>query len=252
MIEALGVWLRQVVAAVLLAALIDLLLPNRTMQRYVRLVAGLFILLTLASPLLHWIKGDMDAKLTAGIRWAEREPYDTPGEDQGELASIMADARRISEGRTEQAAKLAAVGLEAQIKAAIEQEEGAAVDRVDVQASLLQDGTLEVGEVTVRMKSKSTENREAGGSSPIAEVDPVAPVSVDIAVGTLTQDEDGEASKDAQSEDAAAEAAAEANAAGVTDDGQAARIAAIVAGRFGIPTAKVAVIGPSGPSGQGG
>ena len=43
MIEALGVWLRQVVAAVLLAALIDLLLPNRTMQRYVRLVAGLFI-----------------------------------------------------------------------------------------------------------------------------------------------------------------------------------------------------------------
>lgn len=249
MIEALGVWLRQVVAAVLLAALIDLLLPNRTMQRYVRLVAGLFILLTLAAPLLHWIKGDMDAKLTAGIRWAEREPYDTSGEGQGELESIMADARRISEGRTEQAAQLAAAGLEAQIKAAIEQEEDVEVDGVKVQASVGQDGTLDVGGVTVRMKPTATGQRETDGRSPIAEVDPVAPVSVDFDVGTLTQDEDDEAPKDAHSEEAAAAAAAEANAAESTDQGQAARIAAIVAGRFGIPTAKVAVIGSTGQGG---
>jgi stage III sporulation protein AF len=67
LIEGLSDWLRQIIAVVLLASLIDLLLPNRTMQKYVRLVAGLFILMTVATPILHWMKGDFSSKLAESL-----------------------------------------------------------------------------------------------------------------------------------------------------------------------------------------
>ncbi|CAI6055402.1 stage III sporulation protein AF [Cohnella sp. JJ-181] len=238
--EALGGWLRQVVAAVLLAALIDLLLPNRTMQRYVRLVAGLFILLTLAAPLLTWIQGDMDAKLAAGIEWAEREPG--MEEDEGELAWIMAEAKRIGDGRNDQAAELAATGLEAQIRSAVEQEEGVTVDGVDVQAAWSADGTLEVGAVTVRLKPSGRAERTADASdAPIAAVDPVEPVTVDIDVGEA-RGPDGPAVRADAEVDGEPDAVDEAAAA------RAGRIAALIAGRFGIATARIDVV-PAGRQG---
>ncbi|WP_217592643.1 stage III sporulation protein AF [Cohnella sp. GbtcB17] len=229
MIEALGGWLRQVVAAVLLAALIDLLLPNRTMQRYVRLVAGLFILLTLAGPLLSWIQGDMDAKLAAGIEWAERGP--AVGEDGGQLEAIMAEAKRIGAGRDEQAAELAVKGLEAQIKAVVEQEEGTAVKTVKVEAAPSADGTLAVEAVKIRLADPGTAAAAEGGE-PVAEVEPVAPVVVDIDIGTNADD--------GKNYDRAAPAAAQTDAQ-PADDGLEGRIAALVAGRFGIGTSKVEV-----------
>lgn len=232
MIEALGGWLRQVVAAVLLAALIDLLLPNRTMQRYVRLVAGLFILLTLAGPLLSWIQGDMDAKLAAGIEWAERGPADgEDGEDGGQLEAIMAEAKRIGADRDEQAAELAVTGLEAQIKAVVEQEEGMAVKAVEVKAAPSADGTLAVEAVKIRLAGPGTAAAAEGGE-PVAEVEPVAPVVVDIDIGT-----DADNGKESER----AEPAAAQTGAQPTDDGLEGRIAAVVAGRFGIGTSKVEV-----------
>ncbi|MDG0813207.1 stage III sporulation protein AF [Cohnella rhizosphaerae] len=232
--EALGGWLRQVVAAVLLAALIDLLLPNRTMQRYVRLVAGLFILLTLAGPLLSWIKGDMEAKLTAGIEWAEREP--AGGDDGSQLEAILAEAKRIGAGRDEQAAKLAVAGLEAGIKTVVEQEEGVVVEAVEVTATPAADGALTVERVKVRLADSNTVIA-AESDEPIAEVDPVSPVVVDIDIGADTDKGEGG--------DRAVPAAAQ-NAAGQADDGREGRIAALVAGRFGIGTSKVDVYGASG------
>lgn len=229
MIEALGGWLRQVVAAVLLAALIDLLLPNRTMQRYVRLVAGLFILLTLAGPLLSWIQGDMDAKLAAGIEWAEREPVG--GEDGSQLEAILAEAKRIGAGRDEQAAELAVTGLEAQIKAVVEQEEGAAVKTVEVEAAPSADGTLAVEAVKIRLAAPGTAAAAEGGE-PVAEVEPVAPVVVDIDIGT---DADN-GKNDDRAEPAAAQTGPQ-----PADDGLVGRIAALIAGRFGIGTSKVEV-----------
>ncbi|SFB20224.1 stage III sporulation protein AF [Cohnella sp. OV330] len=235
MIEALGGWLRQVVAAVLLAALIDLLLPNRTMQRYVRLVAGLFILLTLAGPLLSWIQGDMDAKLAAGIEWAEREPVG--GEDRSQLEAIMAEAKRIGAGMDEQAAKLAVAGLEAQIKAVVEQEEDVKVGSVEVSAEPAADGALAVESVKIRLVAPEA-GITAEGGEPIAEVEPVSPVVVDVEVGTGADDRSDE------DVDRAVPAAQTGEA--TADNGRDGRIAALVAGRFGIGTSKIEVAAAGG------
>ncbi|MEK0314269.1 stage III sporulation protein AF [Cohnella sp. 56] len=236
--EALGGWLRQVVAAVLLAALIDLLLPNRTMQRYVRLVAGLFILLTLASPLLSWVKGDMSAKVAAGIQWAEREPYGESGE--GELAQIMAEAKRIGGTRNDQAAKLAVAELESQIKAAVEREAGVAVDDVTVDAVVMKDGTMDVDGVTVRLGGAASTESASDGRAPIAEVEPVAPVQVDIAIDAAGGSPGGDMPA----------AASPAEDDMPADAGQTQQISALIAGRFGIGTDRIEVKSASAaPSG---
>jgi stage III sporulation protein AF len=63
MLTWLAVWLQQIIAVVLLAGFIDLLLPNKSMQRYVRLIAGLIILLTIMSPIIRLLQGDFSSRL---------------------------------------------------------------------------------------------------------------------------------------------------------------------------------------------
>lgn len=47
----LTLWLKKIILLVLLAAFLDLILPNTTLQRYVKMVMGLILLLTIISPL---------------------------------------------------------------------------------------------------------------------------------------------------------------------------------------------------------
>ncbi|NEZ41613.1 stage III sporulation protein AF [Paenibacillus alvei] len=55
----LSQWMKEIIMIIMLATFIDLLLPNRSMQRYVKLMLSLIILLTLLSPVLKLF----DAKL---------------------------------------------------------------------------------------------------------------------------------------------------------------------------------------------
>ena len=56
MIELLSGWLKQIVILVLIAAFMDLLLPNNSMERYIKLVMGLLIILAILSPVFQWIR----------------------------------------------------------------------------------------------------------------------------------------------------------------------------------------------------
>ncbi|MCF8563588.1 stage III sporulation protein AF [Alicyclobacillus tolerans] len=55
---ALGVWLKQIIMIVLLAVFSDLLLPTKTMQKYVRSVMGLAIIAAMLQPILPFFKRD--------------------------------------------------------------------------------------------------------------------------------------------------------------------------------------------------
>lgn len=146
LMEALSGWLKQIVAVVLLAGLVDLLLPNRTMQRYVRLIAGLIILLTIATPIMHGISSDFDSKLAAGVRMFEVDSRDT----SNELARIEEEGRRWRQRSNEEAANLAASRLENAIRDDVRLVSG--LDEVDVQVTVQQhaDKSMEVQQVIVR------------------------------------------------------------------------------------------------------
>lgn len=242
--DGLSHWLRQIIAVILLASLIDLLLPNRTMQRYVRLVAGLFILMTLATPILHWMKGDFTNKLSQGLSAIETEPQNAP--DQ--LAMIEADGSKLRDKQNAQAAKLVTARLEASIRSEVEQNENRGVSKVDVSLERGPDGEVQVAKVVVLLEETPEDKASADEAAPtgdtassgISDIDPVAPVDIRIEVeswpktnATATDATDGE------SVPAAAKAVEEADRETRT------RVSALIASRFGIATKAIEVMTPT-------
>ncbi|SEN22887.1 stage III sporulation protein AF [Lihuaxuella thermophila] len=59
-IEWLGDWLKQIILLILIATFMDLLLPNHTMERYVKLVMGLLIILAILSPIFNLLQKDLN------------------------------------------------------------------------------------------------------------------------------------------------------------------------------------------------
>ncbi|BBI33073.1 stage III sporulation protein AF [Cohnella abietis] len=230
--EGLSNWLRQIIAVVLLASIVDLLLPNRTMQRYVRLVAGLFILMTLATPILHWMKGDFSSKLTEGLNAVEREPQGAV--DQ--LAMIEAEGAKLRDKQSLQAAKLVTAKLESAIRDEVEQSEQRQVRKVDVVLERVSNGSLTIAKVVIVLEPEPSKTGDRSSPPVVKEVEPIA--AVDIHVQVEEWPDAKVASPDtSRKSDQAVAAEAEAEADRVTRS----RISALVANRFGMAASIVEV-----------
>ncbi len=62
MVSWMSDWLKQIVLLVLIATFIDLLLPNNRLDRYVKLVMGLLIILAMLSPVFQLLSEDHDLR----------------------------------------------------------------------------------------------------------------------------------------------------------------------------------------------
>lgn len=228
LMDGLAGWLRQIIAVLLLASIVDLLLPNRTMQRYVRLVAGLFILLTVATPVLGWMKGDFGSRLAEGLSAVERSPRNAPEQ----LAMIEAEGEKLRDRQADQAADLVRTKLAAAIRADVEASEGREVRSVDVRTAKDESGSWTVTGVKVVLEG--TGEPEAGSSpepGEIAAVQGIAPIAdVDIRVevgGAAGASEPPDASGGTEAQEAFAPTAA-------LDPDAESRIVSLVANKFGI------------------
>lgn len=219
LMEGLAGWLRQIIAVVLLASLVDLLLPNRTMQRYVRLVAGLFILLTVATPVLQWVKGDFNGKLAAGMEAVERTPEAAPDE----LALIEREGEKLRNRQNIQAADLVSVRLASAIQNEVEASENRKVRKVDVQTTRTDDGAWTVAKVTVLLEPERQTLEQNGNLPPIGEVKPIEEVNIDISVDTWPGSNE-QPDHEAQHQDVESPA----------DRPTQLRVSAFIANRFGI------------------
>ncbi|XID94145.1 stage III sporulation protein AF [Paenibacillaceae bacterium WGS1546] len=225
LMEGLTGWLRQIVAVILLASLIDLLLPNRTMQRYVRLVAGLFILTTVAMPIMQWIKGDVDGKLAAGLQAVER----APGDADAQLARIEAEGAKLREGHLAQAERLVSAKLEAEIRGELERSGHEGVRDVAVSLGRGKDGEWAAAKVVVELAPAGSGQDPGGGES--SRIREVEDVNVVVRVGELSI-----------ANPRAIPAAAGGEPPESADRETAARISALLAGRFGISAEVVEVV----------
>ena len=142
MLNWLSSWLQQIIAVVLLAGLIDLLLPNKAMQRYVRLVAGLIILLTIMSPIIRLLQGDFNAKLDQDVEgWFQgvkdkdiRMPT---------LEDIQKDADVMKKNQQTSALTLTEKKLSEEMRQKIEQRTGREVEAVALQLQVVTTGVTE-------------------------------------------------------------------------------------------------------------
>lgn len=236
LMEGLSHWLRQIIAVILLASLIDLLLPNRTMQRYVRLVAGLFILMTVATPIMHWMKGDFTSKLADGLNAVEQ----TPQGAAEQLAMIEAEGAKLRDKQDAQAADLVTARLESSIQREVEQSEHRGVQKVDVVWERGEDGSLSVAKVMILLEPEQKVAVSSPKSLPVKEVEPIAAVDIQIHVDTLPKPDQETASASPDSKNVPALAAEQASVREIR-----LRISALIAGRFGLPASIVEVKSPT-------
>lgn len=177
----LGGWLKELILIIMLAAFAELLLPNNNMQRYARTVIGLFLLLTILSPILELFQRGMDAGklLSAADSWQleSGSAASAAGTDKMKpVDAVMKDGTKLQNANLEQAKKLVETQLAAGIKEGIERDEGMAVESVQAIVKVDDRGKASLDSVRVTL-GKPAKEVESGGGSPI---EPVKPVEVRI------------------------------------------------------------------------
>ena len=194
MMTWLSDWLRDIIAVILLAVLVELLLPNKAMQRYARLVVGLFILLTILSPVLRLFQEDIGPKLDAGIRmWSERSA--DRNVKMPTLEEIERKAAELTEQRNLETAKLMERTLEAGMLAELRKAHGRSIEDVDVY--LVLDADAKEGEapaiegVTVTLRAPQDPASQSDGNES-RDVEEVLPVSVSVRVEAPPNGQTGE------------------------------------------------------------
>jgi len=186
MLEWLAGWLKTVIAVVLLAGLVELLLPGKAMQRYARLVVGLLVLLTLLTPLLKVFGADPGRLLEDGLRrWEASRPSGMP--DMPGLEQIKREADRLRIDREKQAAALAERQLAAAMAAEAEAATGRKTAGVDIRFA---DGRGAVLAVEIRLDGDAggagaKPGAAAGEGGSEAADGGAGPEGTDVSVGTV-------------------------------------------------------------------
>ncbi|WP_374019947.1 stage III sporulation protein AF [Paenibacillus thiaminolyticus] len=182
-------WLKEIIMVILLAAFIDLLLPNRSMQRYVKLMLSLIILLTLLSPVLRLFDSNVTAELAR--EWNSLLSTSSPKSPEGKtLEQIRWEGERLARAREQEALRLAGAQMEASMKEQINRallqagaagsSGGTAVQVAAVHVTLAQDGrqgqpAIERIALTLE-EAPVTEQAAAPGSGGPPEPNPVAAI----------------------------------------------------------------------------
>ncbi|MBE3553438.1 MAG: stage III sporulation protein AF [Thermicanus sp.] len=172
MLSYLSDWLKQLISLVLLATIADLLLPNAKIQKYTKVVIGLFILVTMLNPLLQFFKmGDLPDKMAA-------ESYLFLKGKDGETNSL--DPQRLRKIKAEQEKEMLAY-LSQNLAYTIEQElkdQMQVESRAEVNLTFSAEKEPKIEKILVyllgqvhKKDNKGEGNREQG--NPIMPVDPI-------------------------------------------------------------------------------
>lgn len=177
MIEFLSDWMRGLILVIFLAVFLDMLLPNDKMQRYVRLVMGLLIILIMLSPILKIYNGvnvyRMDFSLNA-IMTGENEKV-LPSADE-----VLAQGAKLSENTSSQTVEQWKTAIAEHIGRTVERDHPVSVKQVEVTFDL--DGAGRPQNIA-GLHLILTAKQDASAVQPIKPVEPVVIGGGDPAAG---------------------------------------------------------------------
>lgn len=224
----LAEWLREIIFIILIAVFIDLLLPNRAMERYVKFVVSLLILLTLLTPLMRLFSADAQQQLEAAFS----QSFDGLGDENMNRSTevILRQGEELRQKRESEALQWAGEEAARQMKEQIERETGQPVERVSVKLvaepakSAGKDGAHSlaaepvISAVEVVMAQAMPENNRAAtgesGRGPEISVTPVEKIKISV-----SNKETAGKSSDTENHDQPPTSAAMAGSGGEASDG---------------------------------
>lgn len=187
MIAWIREWLTQVILIILLASFAELLLPSQAMQRYVRVVVSLFLLLTLLTPVFELFTRQWDAEQvlaeaqTAGFENSRSGMPDKAQPVLAPLAAVLDDAEKLKSEQVKEAQRLAEEKLGQEMKAGLARSAGIQARELAVTLEVDKTGSPVIGSVRVVLSHKeetpSSEAEEKSKVKPVT-VEAVKPVTV--------------------------------------------------------------------------
>jgi stage III sporulation protein AF len=178
--ELIADWLRQIVLLVLIATFIDLLLPNHSMDRYVKLVMGLLIILAILSPVFSLIRKDWDVSALAFRNGS------TDVQDMASLESIRQQGKTLERTQDRMIREQAENQMAQSIRREIEDRFHVTVTSAQVTATLPSENRPP-GVSLVSLVVVPAEPRSSGEQTVVAPVRKVEPVKID----TMKQEQTG-------------------------------------------------------------
>jgi len=198
MMAWLSDWLKQILAVLLLAAVVDLLVPGKAYERYTRLALGLIVLTAMLGPLLRLFAEDPERLLGRGFAGlGEQARSSLPR--MPDLDDIRREAGALRDRQERQTAELAARALETSIREAVNRLDGPKAREVMAEIANGAGGAEIVSVMIVLDAGREDEpaGKAEAGSEPsdeaaaedadrirIGQVEPVAPVdAVRVMIG---------------------------------------------------------------------
>ncbi|MDN4091552.1 stage III sporulation protein AF [Brevibacillus agri] len=171
----LTLWLKKIILLVLLAAFLDLILPNTTLQRYVKMVMGLILLLTIISPVFSLFSLSQDDLALRLDRY--QQELNKPASVEWKK---MTD--KLLGQQNEQMTAYVQAQVAAAVKAKIKADYGVEVADVAVVIEQKQQGepTLSRMELVIGEADSAPDQNGLQQVQPIKPITPIAPVEVTI------------------------------------------------------------------------
>lgn len=150
MIEFLSSWAQGIIVAVIIATLIEMILPNSSSKKYVKVVIGMYILFTIVSPIIKKLGGKDINLNTINI-----EKYERQIEKSDNTIS-----RKFEDNNTRSIKDIYVSNLKADISAKLK-EKGYEIDTSDIQIKDDENYTIEkITLKLIKMEQKQEKNNE--------------------------------------------------------------------------------------------
>ena len=150
MIEFLSSWAQGIIVAVIIATLIEMILPNSSSKKYVKVVIGMYILFTIVSPIIKKL-GGKDINLNT----IDIEKY-----EQQIAKSDNTISRKFEDNNTRSIKDIYVSNLKADISAKLK-EKGYEIDTSDIQIKDDENYTIEkITLKLIKMEQKQEKNNE--------------------------------------------------------------------------------------------
>ncbi|PHD73853.1 stage III sporulation protein AF [Bacillus sp. AFS043905] len=149
-------WVSNIIIFVLLATVIDMLLPNSALQKYAKMVIGLLLIAIIITPILGLFNKDFDDILTA----ATSEFEDQKKKDLGNLTEMKKKEIQATQGAY--ILKQMAVDLQAEVEEELMADYNMRISSIDVRVKNEEEpGVDDLQNITISLeKAEGKENSE--------------------------------------------------------------------------------------------
>ena len=144
-------WITNIIIFVLLATVIDMLLPSSNMQKYAKIVTGLLLITIILTPLFKLMSSDFDEVM---------DSIDLNGTSKNNSVENVIEMKKKEIQASQHAYILEqmAVQMKQQAEKEMMDEHGKVIEKVTVKADDLENVPDSITEVSVMLKDKEIEN----------------------------------------------------------------------------------------------